>query len=150
MLADVAQSGRAEQGVDHGVGEHVGIRVAEEAPVVLQPYAAEDERPAGSELVTVVADAGGNAHATSLAPSHSSASARSAAVVTLKFGCPESSTRTVPPCCSTSQAASVACASSASSARPRSSALLRKTCGVWTAQSPTRCTVRATTPSLAS
>ena len=43
VLADVAEPGRAEQGVGHGVGHHVGVAVALEAPLALEAHAAEHE-----------------------------------------------------------------------------------------------------------
>ena len=54
--ADVAAAGGAEQGVDHRVGEHVGVGVAGEAARVLDLDPAEDEPAALGEAVAVVAD----------------------------------------------------------------------------------------------
>ena len=55
--ADVAHAGGAEQGVDHRVGEHVGVGVAGEAALVLDLDPAEDQAPPLGEAVAVVADA---------------------------------------------------------------------------------------------
>ena len=49
-------AGGAEQGVDHGVGEHVGVGVAGEAARVLDLDPAEDQAAALGEAVAVVAD----------------------------------------------------------------------------------------------
>ncbi len=54
--ADVAAAGGAEQGVDHGVGEHVGVGVAGEAARVLDLDPAEDQAAPRGEAVAVVAD----------------------------------------------------------------------------------------------
>ena len=48
--------GGAEQGVDHRVGEHVGVGVAGEAALVLDLDPAEDQPAALGEAVAVVAD----------------------------------------------------------------------------------------------
>ena len=50
--------GGAEEGVDDGVGQDVGVGVAGEPAVVGHVDAAEDEPPAGREAVAVPADAG--------------------------------------------------------------------------------------------
>src|SRR4051812_37900343 len=74
-----------------------------------------------------------------------SASLRSCGVVTLKFAGEASTTRTVPPARSTSQASSVARARiAASTRRAASSASRRKACGVWTAQRRERSSVVTT------
>ena len=54
------RAGRAEQGVDHRVGEDVGVGVAGEAELVLDLDAAEDQRAALGEAVAVVADPDGH------------------------------------------------------------------------------------------
>ena len=54
--ADVALAGGAEQGVDHGVGEHVGVGVPGEAARVIDLDPAEDEAAPLGEAVAVVAD----------------------------------------------------------------------------------------------
>jgi hypothetical protein len=54
--AEVAEAGGAEQRVDHGMGEDVGVGVAGEAALVLDLDPAEDERAAVVEAVAVVAD----------------------------------------------------------------------------------------------
>src|SRR6186997_488 len=56
-LADVAAAVGAEQGVDHRVGEDVGVGVALEPQVVLDLDAAEDQPATGGEAVAVVAEA---------------------------------------------------------------------------------------------
>ena len=56
VRAEVAEPGRAEQRVDHGVGDHVGVGVALEPSVVLDLDPAEDQPPPGGEAVAVVAD----------------------------------------------------------------------------------------------
>ena len=66
MLADVAHAGCAEQRVDQGVREDVGVGVAVEAAVVLDLDTPDHEPPARGEAVAVVADAGERGH--SLAP----------------------------------------------------------------------------------
>src|SRR3954452_22309936 len=79
--------------------------------------------------------------------SRSSATRRSCAVVTLKFSGGDGTTRTTPPCASTSDASSVALARASSPAvSAASSADRRKTCGVCTAQSSERSSVAWTTP----
>ena len=54
--ADVAEAAGPEQGVDHGVGEDVGVGVALEPELVLDLDPAEDQRAARAEAVAVVAD----------------------------------------------------------------------------------------------
>jgi hypothetical protein len=61
-MADVAQPGGAEQGVDHGVGEHVGVGVPVEAELVGDLDPAEQQRPALDEAVGVEADAEAGTH----------------------------------------------------------------------------------------
>ena len=74
-----------------------------------------------------------------------SATRRSCGVVTLKFAGEDSTTRTLPPARSTSQASSVACARIASStASAASSAARRNACGVCTAHSRERSSVAMT------
>src|SRR5829696_6953343 len=59
VLADVAHAGRAEQRVDHRVGEHVRVRVAGEAALRLRDlHAAEHQAAARLQPVRVPADAG--------------------------------------------------------------------------------------------
>jgi hypothetical protein len=60
--ADVTQPGGAEQRVDHGVGQHVGVGVPVEPELAFERDAAEHERPTGDQPVGVVADAGAHAH----------------------------------------------------------------------------------------
>ena len=80
-----------------------------------------------------------------------SASARSWGVVTLKLAGEDSTTRTRPPARSTSQASSVACASTSSAhvERARAATSARNACGVWIAHRRERSCVRTTTPSVA-
>lgn len=56
-VADVGKAGGAEKGVGDGVGKAVGIGVAEEAFVVGDKDAAEDEVSARGEGVDIVAEA---------------------------------------------------------------------------------------------
>ena len=56
MPADVAKRGRAENCVDHGMGEHVGVRESLEARHSGQLDAAEHERAGTARAVGVVAD----------------------------------------------------------------------------------------------
>ena len=58
MLADVAQRGRAQEGVDDRVREHVGVGVALQAALVLDLDPAEHEPAVRREGVGVVAHAG--------------------------------------------------------------------------------------------
>jgi hypothetical protein len=55
MLADVAQPGRAQQGIGDGVQQHVGIGMAEQAEGMGDGHAADDEFAAGNESVDVIA-----------------------------------------------------------------------------------------------
>src|ERR1044071_9044414 len=55
--ADVAAAGSAEDRVDHGVGEYVGVGVPGEPARVLDLDAAEDQRASVREGVAVAADA---------------------------------------------------------------------------------------------
>ena len=55
-LADVAQGGGAEQGVDHGVQQHVAVAVADRLPIVGNADAADAQRPARPKSVRVVSD----------------------------------------------------------------------------------------------
>src|SRR5262245_4036012 len=62
QLPEVPEAAGAEQGVDHRVREHVGVRVAREAALVLDFGAAEDQRLALLEPMAVVADADPERH----------------------------------------------------------------------------------------
>ena len=73
-LAEVAEPAGAEQGVDHRVGEDVGVGVAGEAAVVLDLDPAEHQRLALDQAVAVVADADPDAPSAA-SPSRSSTSA---------------------------------------------------------------------------
>ena len=55
--ADITLTKRAEHGIANGVHEHVGIGMAVEPGVVRDLHAAEDQRPAGFELMDIVAQA---------------------------------------------------------------------------------------------
>src|SRR4029077_19577649 len=61
-LADAPLAGGTEQRVDHGVGQHVGVGVPVQAPLVRNLDAPEDQPASGGETVGVKADAGQNAH----------------------------------------------------------------------------------------
>src|ERR1700733_13024614 len=63
VLTDVAEAGRAKQGVDHCMSEHVGIGMTVEAELAWNIHATENQRAAPDEPVGVVADAG-QRHAT--------------------------------------------------------------------------------------
>ena len=54
--SDVPEPGGAEHRVDERVREHVAVRVAGEAAVVVEPHAAEHERHAALECVRVDTD----------------------------------------------------------------------------------------------
>ena len=62
--AEVAEPGSPEHGVDHGVGEDVGVGMAVQADLVWDLDAAEHEPASRGEPVGVVADPdpGANAH----------------------------------------------------------------------------------------
>src|ERR1035441_10356465 len=92
VLADVAQSARAEQCVDDGMAENIGIGVALGAAVVLDGHTADDQRPAGHEPVAVISDARpDDAHPSrpgrpaSRSESRSSATRRSSGVVIFRL-----------------------------------------------------------------
>jgi len=55
-LPDIAQAGGAEQRVDHGMREHVRVRVAVKTHRVRDPHASEDQIAAGLEWVDVIPD----------------------------------------------------------------------------------------------
>ena len=59
---EIAQPRRAEDGVDHGVGEDVGVGVALEAAIVGNLDPAENQRAPLREPVRVVANADAGAH----------------------------------------------------------------------------------------
>ena len=103
MAADVAQPGGADQCIGHRVQQHVGIRMAEQAGVMFDRDAADDERAARHQRMAIVALADSEPRMPRhLLPSkNSSASATSCGSVTLKlrglpvtsFGCrPSAST----------------------------------------------------------
>src|SRR5207248_1724235 len=127
VLPDVAHGGRAEQRVDDRVREHVGVRVTRETSLMGYLHTAEDQGAANRERMAVVTDARRDHR-----PSSTAASSRSAGVVTLMLLVGESITRTVPPTRSTSQASSVAVASTSpvAAVSARSSASRRNTWGV--------------------
>ncbi len=60
--AEVPQAARSEHGVDHGVGEHVGVGMALEASLVRDLDAAEHQPAPSGEAVGVVADPDPGAH----------------------------------------------------------------------------------------
>jgi hypothetical protein len=61
-LADVTQAARSEDRVDHGMREHVGVRVPGEAARVLDLDPAEGQSLVLSESVAVVADPNAQGH----------------------------------------------------------------------------------------
>ena len=56
QAADVGQGGGAQQGVGHGVQQHVGVAVADKLPVVRHVDAAQPQRPARRRAVRVFAN----------------------------------------------------------------------------------------------
>src|SRR4029450_931401 len=62
QLTEVAEAAGAEQRVDHGVGEYIGIGVAREAAVVFDLDAADHKSLTGFEAMAVVADPHSQAH----------------------------------------------------------------------------------------
>ena len=56
MLADIAQPGGAQEGVGDGVADDVGIRVADQAPGMVDPHSAQQERPPLGQAMCVVPD----------------------------------------------------------------------------------------------
>jgi hypothetical protein len=56
-LSDVAQGGRAQQGVGHGVQQNVGIAMADKLPVVRHVDAAQSQRSARRGAMRVFANA---------------------------------------------------------------------------------------------
>ena len=112
--ADVSQPGRAEQGVDQRVCDHVTVRVPRKTTRVFDADTAQHERHAVREGMRVDAEADSElAHCLS-SSSQLSTRARSSAVVTFCRRRSPSTQRTRPPRLSTSAAQSVA--SSCSSA----------------------------------
>ena len=105
VLADVAEPGRAEERVGDGVGDHVGVAVAGQAALAGERHAAEHERPPRvvGERVDVEALPDPHRH-------RSSANDRSTGVVIFRFAGSPSTSTTLPPAASTSEASSVASA----------------------------------------
>ncbi len=60
VVADITQAGGSEHGVHDGVGEDVGVAVADEAEFVVDFDATENEGAIGAEAVDVVAVADAN------------------------------------------------------------------------------------------
>ena len=56
VIADVAQSGGAEQGVADGVDEYVGVAMADESEGVVDVYAADPQFTVGGKGVDVVSE----------------------------------------------------------------------------------------------
>ena len=56
--AEIAQRGRAEQGIGDGVRQHVGVGMAFQTEVAGNGDPAQDEWPAGSDAVDIPAEAG--------------------------------------------------------------------------------------------
>ena len=54
MLADIAEGGRAEQRVGHGVQQHVGVRMAEQAFLIRDVHPAQDQAAALHQAVDVI------------------------------------------------------------------------------------------------
>ena len=119
MLADVAETGGAEQRVGDGMGDGVGVAVAVQAADAFEHDTAEHQRSARvvAEAVDVesLADANG-VHRASLS-ARSRAQARSSRWVILRLVSSPATTTTRPPQSSTSAASSVASRSPACAAR---------------------------------
>ena len=119
VAPEVAESGRAEQRLGHGVGHDVGVAVPGEPGRAGDGHPAEDERPprVPREAVDVEALPDAQRAGPDGAVGHDVASAwatsRSAAVVTLMFRGSPGTTRTVAPSASTRPASSVASAAGA-------------------------------------
>ena len=56
MLADVAQTGRPQEGVGHRVADDVGVGMAHQSPRMGNPLAPQDQRPPLLQPVGVMAD----------------------------------------------------------------------------------------------
>ena len=56
-FADVTQPGRTEQGVNQGVQQDVGIGMPYRTPIMRNPNAAEEQRPAGFQTMGIVPNA---------------------------------------------------------------------------------------------
>jgi hypothetical protein len=56
VVADVPGAGGAEQGIDHGMRDDVGIGMTAEPALVRDLHPAEDQRPSLLEAVAVVPD----------------------------------------------------------------------------------------------
>src|SRR5262249_29247011 len=56
-LAQIAEATGPEQGVDHGMGEHIGVGMPGEAPLVFDLHPADHQPLPGLEAMAVIADA---------------------------------------------------------------------------------------------
>src|SRR6266536_5463564 len=159
VLAEVAEAGGAQHRVADGVGEHVGVGVAGEAALERHHHPAEDQRSPIDQGVQVdpLPDAHawhecgrgprrprrlaahGGAPVVRRRATMASATARSRAVVILRFSTGPGTTRTAWPDPSTRAASSVASTPSRAARRCASSRTARsKSWGVWMARSCSR------------
>ena len=76
-LPEIAEAAGAEQRIDHGVGEDVGIRVPGEAAVVLDLDPADHQPLALHESVAVVSDSDSQPHQVLASPGSATSSASS-------------------------------------------------------------------------
>ena len=77
VLAEVSQTRRSQEGVGHGVGQDVGIGMAQETPLVGNRHATEADRALPAESVHVEAEARSVHHPDPLASRIAAATARS-------------------------------------------------------------------------
>ena len=104
MLSDIAQSQRAQQGVHNGVGEHVGVGVAQKTLFIRDIHPAQNEPTFLRQLMYVVAVA--DPHGAS-SRKIASATARSMGVVILILRSSPGVRGTVAPSRSTAEESSV-------------------------------------------
>src|SRR5439155_7365307 len=124
LLESVHVLGHAEQ-LDAALGSSLAVALCVRGREVLRGRAL---LPVGAEVHVEVGQ--------HLALSSASASSKSTGRVTFRLSAGASTTRTEPPAASTSEASSVAAASTWSgTSRARRSTSARKTCGVWMAHS---------------
>src|SRR5690606_2876587 len=141
MAPDIAQPGRPEQGVGHGMQQHIGVGMPQQAVRVLNGDAADDQRPARYQGVYVVAlpDAEGKVH------SHFSISSKSSGQVTLKLRMSPGTSSGACPAASMAEASSVTSAPAACACRRAArNTPARNICGVCASQRPLRSSVAAT------
>src|SRR5450830_320426 len=164
MLADVAQGGGAQHGVDDGVQQDVGVRVAEQAEAVGNGDAADDELAALDEGVAVIAGAdakrwcgvvGCECHGVHNVGDEVDDAARYSAAVSMSRGSVTfrlrgwpSTSRGVCPSASMALASSVMAALSPAAPRAARSRSKRNICGVCASHRPSRGTVCSVAPAV--